>query len=301
MEIEIPRHVLEVVEVVKCASERIGLRSFLVGGTVRDITLGIETPDIDFVVEGETKELARKVANILGGANFKYLPSFGTASFEVGELKIDFARARDEEYPYPGAMPKIRFVDDVEKDLRRRDFSANAVAATLEGRIIDPLGGVDDIKNKALRVLHMSSISDDPTRMLRGIRFCAKLGFSLHNDTISSFKLAKDTFRIVAGHRFLAEIRLAQDVMIEFMEMGQKLGTWFLIHPSLSIEGDVETAFMKVKSWVGEGKLKSSVEVFFLPYIMSLDPESVNSIFGRLGVSRTLKDGVYKLLDLYSL
>src|SRR5919197_1273689 len=135
-----------------------GLPAFLVGGIVRDLLLGVERADLDVAVEGNVGEVVER----LGGEARRH-EGFGTATVRLDGLHVDLAATRAESYSRPGALPDVRPARLVE-DLARRDFTANAMALPLAGgELIDPHGGVDDLREGVLRVLHPDSFRDDPT------------------------------------------------------------------------------------------------------------------------------------------
>ena len=149
---------------------------YLVGGAVRDLLLG-ETaiPNLDLVVEGD----AGAVAAALGEEVLEH-ERFATAKVRFGDREVDLARARAETYEHPGALPTVTPAR-LDEDLRRRDFTINAMAIPLQGKptLIDPCDGRADLAAGLLRVLHPRSFVDDPTRALRGARYAARLGFDL--------------------------------------------------------------------------------------------------------------------------
>jgi tRNA nucleotidyltransferase (CCA-adding enzyme) len=153
--------------------------AYLVGGAVRDLLLGIEGPDLDVAIEGETEALAD-----LPGFELERDGLFLTGRLERGELKVDVARARAESYPQPGALPDVRPAP-IREDLARRDFTSNAMAVPVSGEaeLIDPHGGVEDLRAGQLRILHDRSFIDDPTRALRAARYAARFGFALEPGT----------------------------------------------------------------------------------------------------------------------
>jgi tRNA nucleotidyltransferase (CCA-adding enzyme) len=182
------------------ASERAPV--YLVGGAVRDMLLGSVRADLDVVVEGEVGPLAEA----LGGELTEH-ERFETASVTLGEIEIDIARARTETYERPGALPEVHPAA-IDADLGRRDFTVNAMAIAIDGKggLIDPLGGVADLRAGALRVLHERSFADDPTRALRAARYAARLGFSLEPGTE---KLLRDAdLGTVSADRVVAELAL---------------------------------------------------------------------------------------------
>jgi tRNA nucleotidyltransferase (CCA-adding enzyme) len=153
--------------------------AYLVGGVVRDLLLGIEGADLDVAIEGDPGALAD-----LPGFRFERDALFLTGRLERGDLKIDVAQTRDESYPRPGALPEVRPAS-IGDDLARRDFTINAMALPLSGEqeLIDPHGGLDDLRAGLLRVLHEASFVDDPTRALRAARYAARFGFELEPGT----------------------------------------------------------------------------------------------------------------------
>ncbi len=153
---------------------------YLVGGTVRDILLGEESFDVDIAVEGDAIAFAYELAKALDGRATPHT-RFGTAvvSYGGGE-RVDVVTTRTEFYDAPGALPTVERAG-LREDLFRRDFTINAMAASLGaddlGRLVDPHGGRDDLEARVLRVLHNLSFIEDPTRIFRGIRYEARHAF----------------------------------------------------------------------------------------------------------------------------
>jgi tRNA nucleotidyltransferase (CCA-adding enzyme) len=153
--------------------------AFLVGGAVRDLLLGIEGADLDVAIVGEVEALAD-----LPGFAVERDGLFLTGRLEREGVKIDVAQTRAESYPYPGALPEVRAAS-IAEDLARRDFTVNAMAYPLAGdaELIDPHGGLEDLRAGLLRVLHERSFVDDPTRALRAARYAARFDFELEPGT----------------------------------------------------------------------------------------------------------------------
>jgi len=175
--------------------------AYLVGGAVRDLLLGRARADIDVAVEGDVGALAER----LGGAARAH-ERFATATVRLDGLTVDLAATRAETYPRPGALPEVspaRLTDD----LARRDFSVNAMAVPLvgEAELIDPHGGLRDLKRGELRVLHPGSFRDDPTRALRAARYAARYGFALERETATLLRSAD--ISTVSANRVEAELR----------------------------------------------------------------------------------------------
>jgi tRNA nucleotidyltransferase (CCA-adding enzyme) len=160
--------------------------TYLVGGWVRDLLRG-ELPGrgADLAVEGDAPLVARALADRLGGEVREY-ERFRTAIVRIGDVEVDLVTSRKETYDAPGALPRVETAP-LREDLARRDFTVNAMAIGLKGddlgHLYDPHGGLSDLDAGLLRVLHDQSFRDDPTRLLRGVRFEARLGFSFDPDT----------------------------------------------------------------------------------------------------------------------
>src|SRR5215211_5569688 len=165
------------IETIREIAER--LPAYLVGGAVRDLLLGIEGADLDVAVEGDAEALAG-----IPGFELEREGLFLTGRLELGELKVDIAQARAEVYPRPGALPEVHPAS-IGDDLRRRDFTVNAMAFPLRAQeqLIDPHGGLEDLRSGLLRVLHERSFVDDPTRALRAARYAARFGLELDPGT----------------------------------------------------------------------------------------------------------------------
>lgn len=171
------------IDIVEGAARRAGARAFLVGGPVRDMLRGMQPRDLDIAVEGDAEAVARELAARTGGELRRPGPFLTFKVVSSGAADIDVATARRERYPHPGALPVVE-PTTIEEDLLRRDFSINSIALDLSSwTLVDPAGGVDDLDRRLLRVLHSRSFVDDPTRILRGLRFAARLGFDWEPET----------------------------------------------------------------------------------------------------------------------
>ena len=163
----------------------IDMSLYLVGGSVRDILIGATVKDLDLVVEGDAPSLASAVSKERNGRVTAY-SRFRTATVRLDGQRFDLATARKETYSRPGALPKVT-PSTIRADLRRRDFAVNAMAMALSGprpgRILDPFTGKKDLKLGLIRILHPGSFVDDPTRILRAIRYEQRLGFGLERET----------------------------------------------------------------------------------------------------------------------
>ena len=156
--------------------------AWLVGGAVRDLLLWATTVDLDVAIEGDARAVARELAQRLGGTATEH-ERFGTATVSADGLIVDLASTRRETYAYPGALPEVEPAP-LDDDLARRDFTVNAMAAGLPSGVLrDPYGGRADLEAGVIRVLHPDSFLDDPTRLLRAIRYESRYGFRMDDET----------------------------------------------------------------------------------------------------------------------
>jgi len=170
------------------------MHAYLVGGFVRDLILAVTNLDLDIVIEGDGIKFAEDLASRLK-ANLIRHKRFGTATVTLGHnLKIDIATAREETYPVPASLPSVTS-GSVKDDLKRRDFSINAMAVSINkenyGELIDFFRGGIDLRDRKVRVLHDLSFIDDPTRILRAIRFEQRFNFKIEPKTLKLLKEAK--------------------------------------------------------------------------------------------------------------
>jgi tRNA nucleotidyltransferase (CCA-adding enzyme) len=192
------------------AADREGINAFVVGGFVRDALLGIADKDIDIVIEANAINFSRTLGKAWG-TGVAIHEGFKTATIKRAGFRIDFATARKERYRKPAALPEITAAT-IKEDLLRRDFTINAMAVCLNkndfGGLIDFYNGQKDLASKRIRVLHDRSFIDDPTRILRAVRFEQRLGFAIEPDTL---KLIGDALRLDMLGR-LKKQRLAKEM-----------------------------------------------------------------------------------------
>jgi tRNA nucleotidyltransferase (CCA-adding enzyme) len=219
---------LALIRLVKTEAERLDLPLYLVGGSVRDLLLGRAIKDIDFTVEGDAAKLAEAILRKYSG-KVVFHSRFGTATWTLDETTfqrlnipirrastippfLDLISARSETYTQPGALPTVKR-SNIDDDLRRRDFSINAMALRLDGRyygqLHDPLGGQADLARGVINVLHDRSFVDDPTRMVRGIRYAERYRFQLDSRTLGLINdEARNVLSGLSGERLRHEIDL---------------------------------------------------------------------------------------------
>ena len=216
-----------------------GERAFLVGGIVRDLLLGAGGLDLDVMMEGDARESARVLAAARGGT-VKTHDRFLTATVSVGAVRLDFATARKERYARPGALPTVRPAD-LDADLARRDFTVNAMAASLDpkrfGDVIDPHGGRADLDAGLIRILHERSFIDDATRILRACRYAARFGFALEDGTERLAMEATGRLRAISGSRIRHEIErtLEEAAPGAAFDLAERLGALAAMHPGFRL------------------------------------------------------------------
>jgi tRNA nucleotidyltransferase (CCA-adding enzyme) len=189
----LPAEIKDLIRLASNISSKENMPAYLVGGFVRDLILGVRNLDLDIVVEGDGIKFAEDFATHLRVKLIRHR-RFGTATISVKpHLKIDIATARKEFYPKPAYLPEVSS-GSLRDDLLRRDFTINAMAINISskdfGKLIDFFRGQVDLKNKKIRILHNLSFIDDPTRILRAIRFEARYNFRIEPNTLKFLKEA---------------------------------------------------------------------------------------------------------------
>ena len=217
---------------------------YIVGGSVRDLVLGRRLNDFDLTVEGDAIALARALASNHGGGMTAH-KKFGTAKWFLPEnLKmdhdtLDLISARSETYKHPAALPAVK-LGSLADDLRRRDFTINALAVRLDGshfgELHDDLNGMDDLQKGMIRVLHPRSFMDDPTRMYRAVRYEGRYGFKIDEDTLALIPEARPFVEKLSAQRIRHELDLILEEpnAVRILKRLDNLDLLSFIHPALS-------------------------------------------------------------------
>ena len=225
----IVQQVIDDISVIEREASALGIKPYLVGGLVRDLLNNQldDTPDIDLVIESELSPFKENLALALNG-KLQRETSFITTkivlnkSNNAGLQEIDIARARTETYKRGGALPEVAPAS-IKDDLRRRDFTINAMALPLstfkswllgdrenyKSEVIDFFSGKEDLSNRLIRVLHPNSFIDDPTSIFRAFRYLVRNDGSLEKETESLISLGvkKEIFRTISKFRLIKEIK----------------------------------------------------------------------------------------------
>ncbi|HVS97144.1 MAG TPA: HD domain-containing protein [Puia sp.] len=212
MDIRCTAKELSVFEKIARAAETLGTPAYLIGGFVRDKLIGRPTKDADIVCVGDGIALAHEVAGMLEPRpSVSFFKNFGTAQIKWSDWEIEFVGARKESYRELSRKPAVE-PGTLADDQLRRDFTINAMAISLNredyGHLIDPFGGIADLEAKTIRtpLEPLQTFSDDPLRMLRGIRFAAQLGFTIAGETWKAIVADAPRIRIVSQERITDEL-----------------------------------------------------------------------------------------------
>ncbi len=190
--------------------EEAGGKIYSVGGAVRDEFLGKESKDLDILITGVPFEQLEQILGKYGAVN-AVGKSFGVLKFKPkgATEDIDIAIPRTEtptgEGGHQGFDVKSDHALPIEKDLERRDFTINAIAKDIDGNIVDPFGGQEDLKNKVIKVVNPQAFSDDPLRMLRAVQFASRFGFTIEPETLKMIKENAGRVKEIAPERILTE------------------------------------------------------------------------------------------------
>jgi tRNA nucleotidyltransferase (CCA-adding enzyme) len=259
---ELPESAAALVGAVLAAADERRIAVYLVGGPVRDFLLRRGVGDVDLVVEGRGGEGAAELAGAAAplGARVRSHDRFGTVSLQQAGASVDLASVRGESYAHDGALPSVR-AGSLEEDLRRRDFTVNAMALPLSeaarsrhSGLVDLESGLRDLNERRLRVLHPRSFHDDPTRALRAARLAPRLGFTLTRGSRSVLRdaLRDGAFSRVSGDRLRREvIKLFDDARqgLDPARALRLLSDWHVLgalEPGLRLEREAAPALRRM-------------------------------------------------------
>lgn len=288
-------------------SNRHNIRGYVVGGFVRDLFLNKETKDIDIVVEGDSILLAQEIKKEMN-VNIHIYPDFKTCTINYPDgLRIDIASSRREYYKEPASLPKVEISHSLREDLLRRDFTINTLAISINknsfGKLIDLLGGYKDLKEKKIRVLHKLSFIDDPSRIMRAIRYSSKLKFKIEKETknliISTIKTG--LFTDARNTRIKEELFMIlgdKDTAISGLKLMKKLGALKMIHRKLELKKETLDSIEKSENLIDEliktGEIVRRDEANFFLLISELNYVNRKELIERWNMKRDfIKDDNY--------
>jgi len=325
LEENLPTVKLALIKLISTQAAENNLPIYLVGGLVRDILLKQNSQDLDFVVEGDAISLARMLTAQYGGKISSHR-QFGTAKWIIGTEKkhlssqfkesllnpaelpsaVDLISARTEFYSFPTALPTIK-QSSIKLDLQRRDFTINTMAIRLDGshygELYDFWGGLNDLNQSLIRVLHSLSFVDDPTRILRAVRFEQRLKFKLEERTLQLLKESRSLLQQVSGDRIRHELDLILSGQhgSEIFHRLQEIGLLTCIHPDFIWKDKYKQPLEKAlndpinKKWgLSEmvGNMPAQRFIAYLIILSSIPPVQVNAIAKRLHLSAVLKSAL---------
>lgn len=216
---------IDLIKLLKEISSKTKIKSYIVGGVVRDFLLGVKNLDIDVVVEGDGIKFAYTLLSYLKGDIVVY-EAFRTATLSYDGFSIDVISARKEYYERSAALSTIEF-SNIYDDMARRDFTINTLAYdVIEGKILDYFNGLEDLKKGLVRVLHSKSFIDDPTRIFRAIRYATRYAFEIEKKTHNLMKESIENIRLLSADRIRNEIFLilkeikAKEMIDKFISYG---------------------------------------------------------------------------------
>ncbi len=285
--------------------DELGYSVYAVGGFVRDLLLRVENFDVDIVVEGDGIRLAEEFEKKFR-CRIRTHKKFGTAIILFPDgLKVDVATARWEFYDSPAALPTVERAS-IKTDLYRRDFTINTLAIQLNprsfGELIDFFGGVKDIKEKVIRVLHNLSFVEDPTRVFRAIRFEQRFGFQIGKHTQNLMKNAVKVgfLERLSGGRVLSELILIlrEEDPLPALKRMRDFNLFHFLHPALKFDEHAEILFEQIHhviSWFDLLFLEQRYErwlIYLYGLIDSLKEEEREAFGQRLAVNEKLKKKV---------
>lgn len=280
----------------QAAEQRMAI--YIVGGFVRDLLLELPSQDFDIVVEGDAIALGKALGKKYGGRVTSHT-RFGTAKWFVKESRLDdqeafpdfldLISARTEFYEHPTALPTVER-GSIKLDLHRRDFTINTLALRLDGRhygeLHDYWGGLADIERGIVRVLHSLSFVDDPTRLLRAVRYEQRYGFEIESRTRQLMDEARPMLEKLSPERVRHELdrMLDEPNWFEMITRLDDLGLLEAIHPKLSppVLGFSAPVDKELASYQIPGLLPSKRTLAWLLWLAPLNPATIRSLAHRL-------------------
>ena len=246
---ELKKHFTDnIFDIISQTADKLGMECYVVGGYVRDLFLNRPSKDIDVVVVGNGIAMATEFSRKLGkGAHLSVFKNFGTAQVKFQHTEVEFVGARKESYSHDSRNPIVEN-GTLEDDQNRRDFTINAMAVCMNktrfGELVDPFGGLDDLKERTIRTPLDPDItfSDDPLRMMRCIRFATQLNFYIDDETFEALERNKERIGIISRERIIDELNkiiLSPIPSKGFVEL-DRCGLLPLIFPELAALQGVE-------------------------------------------------------------
>jgi len=325
----LPPALLALTREVGARAAALDFHVYVVGGFVRDLLLGRPNLDIDFVIEGDAITLARHLCAAFGGET-RHHERFGTGKWLLNRdtwqvvaehlgvtlngtdllpAHIDFATARTEFYDAPSVLPEVER-GSIKHDLHRRDFTINTLALRIDppffGQVLDFYNGEDDLRAGVVRVLHSLSFVDDPTRILRAVRFEQRFGFRIDPRTEELIVNALPLIERLSGDRIRHEFEmlLAEPAPERAFQRLERLGVLQAIHPSLSFDSWTDAAFLALRYalglplWAGLDENFDPAVSYFALLLYRLTRDEMLAVGSRLRVRRRTLDALERIVAI---
>jgi tRNA nucleotidyltransferase (CCA-adding enzyme) len=290
---------------------QLNMVAYAVGGSVRDLILNVPNFDLDFVIEGPAIELANALeaaypARLEVVARHERFQTAKLWFFADTRRDIDFSTARTEFYEFPAALPTVE-ASQLEQDLLRRDFTINALAICLNpgryGMLVDHFGGLDDIKKKTIRVLHAFSFIEDPTRIIRAVRFASRLEFVIEPKTkeLAKRAVAMGIFDNLGGARMRDELRsiLESPRRIRALDLLAELGAKLrYLDAELEYSASITTLLRRAERLMKRYALAQPWVVYLALLLSELDEHRIDAVMDRLHLTNDQKAIVRKGLAI---
>ncbi len=317
----LPSREIELIEWIAALAGRQKTPVYLVGGFVRDLLSGRPGTDIDIAVEGDAIGLAWSLVGRYGGKLTTH-KKFGTARIDSGwnlddredatrsvkqsSIVIDLISARSESYKRPAALPQVKR-GTILDDIRRRDFTINALAIRLDGeqrgQLIDPLGGRQDLRNGLVKVLHADSFRDDPTRIYRAVRYEIRFDFKIAAETLALVPSALKYVKMLSPERIRHELDLILDEpeAPAMLARLSKLDLLAPIHPALGWDASIHERMSNgAVTTVKDSSLASKSKLNWTLWLLSLSEAQISDINFRLQFDAGLFKSLRSASRLYS-
>jgi len=290
---------------------KLNMVAYAVGGSVRDLILSVPNFDLDFVVEGSAIELANSMetaypARLQVVARHERFQTATLEFFADQKREVDFSTARTEFYEFPAALPTVE-ASQLEQDLLRRDFTINALAVCLNpgrfGLLVDLFGGLDDIKKRSIRVLHAFSFIEDPTRIIRAVRFASRLDFEIEPKTkeLAKRAIAMGIFDNLGGVRMRKELGwiLESPARLQALDLLAEVGGRLrYLDAELEYSANIRTLIRRGQRLLQRYTLSQPWCVYLALLLSDLSETRLEAVLDRLHLSNDQKEIIQKGLGI---
>jgi len=266
---------------------------FLVGGAVRDILLNLVPMELDFCINGEITEFKEFIKENQQLKIIK-VSEFETYKILFKEKIYDFSVTRKESYIPKGSLPKINaFNVDIETDLKRRDFTINSIAMNIKNdldELIDPHNGINDIKNKIIKIIHNESFKDDPTRAYRAIKFAKRYNFKIDKSSLKNLIDSVEYIKVLSKERIKNEIeKICKE--LNFIQILNDLKKIDILKYFFELDPlKIKVKNNEIDNWL-----------FLIYEIRKIDYSKNNSFFSEYNFSKKFKEKINNLIFVTNL